>query len=186
MLGLGPPGVYGTVVVLGAGTLGLLAASVARSAGARHVIVTDRQPRRLETARRLGADVALDPAEDEVAARVAEVTSGGADLVIEAVGIEATRRQAVQLAAPGGTVVLLGNAEPESELPVVDVVNREIVLRGSYSCTDEELRRAVAFLAGGRIDSDGWVETTTLERGQEIFERLASDPAELVKVMFQL
>lgn len=185
MLGLAPSGVFGNVVVLGAGTLGLLTAAVARFAGAHHVIVTDTQPHRLDVARRLGADVALDAGEPDTTATILETTNGGADLVIEAVGIETTRRQAIEVAAPGGTVILLGNAEPESGLPVLDLVNREIVLRGSYSCTDEEFRRAIAMLADGRIDTEGWVEVTALDRGPEIFERLVSEPGDLMKVLLR-
>jgi threonine dehydrogenase-like Zn-dependent dehydrogenase len=183
MMGLGPSGVYGNIAILGAGTLGLLTTAMSRFAGGRRVIVTDTQPGRLDVARRLGADATLDASSGDTTGRIVELTGGGADLVIEAVGIEATRRQATEVAAPGATVVLLGNAEPESALPVLDVVNRELILRGSYSCTDEELRRAVAMLADGEVDTEGWVEVTTLDRGPEIFERLVSDPGDLVKVM---
>lgn len=185
MIGLGGTLLYRNIVVLGAGTLGLLAVAVARLAGAGHVIVTDTQEHRLEVARRLGAHLALD-ARDDLTERIVGETEGGADLVIEAVGITATRRQAIAVAAPGATVVLLGNAEGESELPVNDAVNRELALRGSYSCTDDEFRRAIAILADGRIETDSWIEMTEIDRGQEYFERLVVGGNALIKVMFQL
>jgi L-iditol 2-dehydrogenase len=186
MLGLGRYAVYRNVVVLGAGTLGLLCVAVARLAGARHVIVTDTQPHRLEVARHMGADLSFDARDEETSRRILEATEGGADLVLEAVGITATRRQAIEATAPGGTVVLLGNAEPESSLPILDVVNREITLHGSYSCTDDEFRRAIAILADGAIDTKSWVEMTTLDHGSAYFERLVQDPGNLVKVLFRL
>jgi threonine dehydrogenase-like Zn-dependent dehydrogenase len=186
MLDLAGRIVYRDVVILGAGTLGLLTAAAARLAGARHVVVTDTQAHRLAVAEQLGADITLNGLDDDTPRRIEEITDGGADIVIEAVGVTATRRQAIETAAPGGTVVLLGNAELESELPVLDVVNREITLQGSYSCTDEEFRRAIEILADGRIDTDSWVRTATLDQGPGYFERLVSDPGELVKIVFQL
>jgi L-iditol 2-dehydrogenase len=185
MLSLGTATVYQDIVVLGAGTLGLLTACLARLAGARHVIVTDTQPHRLDIARRLGADLTFNAREPHTPRRILEATEGGATLVIDAVGITATRRQAIEVAAPGATVILLGNAEPESPLPLIDVVNRELIVRGSYSCTDEEFRRAIALIADGGIDTGSWVTEVTLDQGQEIFQRLVRDPGDLIKVVFR-
>lgn len=185
MLSTGATAVYQDVVILGAGTLGLLTAALARLDGARHVIVTDTQPHRLEIARRLGADLTLNARDPDTPQSILEATEGGPPLVIDAVGITATRRQAVEVAAPGATVILLGNAEPESSLPAIEVVNRELIVRGSYSCTDEEFRRAISLLTDGHIDTDGWVQESTLDRGPEKFEQLVSDPAELIKVVFR-
>jgi 2-desacetyl-2-hydroxyethyl bacteriochlorophyllide A dehydrogenase len=185
MLSLGTATVYQDIVVLGAGTLGLLTARLARQAGARHVIVTDTQPHRLDIAHRLGADLTLNARAPHTPRRILEATEGGATLVIDAVGITATRRQAIEVAAPGATVILLGNAEPESPLPLIDVVNRELIVRGSYSCTDEEFRRAIALIADGGIDTGSWVTEVTLDQGQEIFQRLVRDPGDLIKVVFR-
>ena len=171
VLGLGGEAAGGIVVVIGAGTLGLLTVAVLGLRGARRVISVDLDPHRLEVARRLGADDVLDARDSDLARRMLELTGGGADLVVEAVGVGASRTTAIQAAGPGGTVVLLGNAESESTLPVNDAVNRELVLRGSYSCTDSELREAIDVLARGGIDTS-WVETAPLEHGPAMFGRL--------------
>lgn len=186
MLHLSRQEVYGEVVVLGAGTIGLLAVALAHFKGARHVIATDVDPQKLEIARELGADLALDAREPDTTDRIRELTGGGAGLVLDTAGFTASRQQAIAIAAPGAAVILLGLGEPNSELPILDVINRGISLHGSYSCTDAEFRQAIGLLADGVIAAEPWIETASLEEGPECFERLAAHTAGLVKVVFDL
>lgn len=186
MLRRGSAREYTDVVVLGAGTLGLVTVALARLTGARRVIATDTDSHRLKIARHLGADLTLDARDPDTTDRILEVTGGGAEVVIEAVGVSITRKQAIALARPGATVTLLGNLEPDSELPLLDVINREIDLRGSYASTDRDFRGAIAVLADGHIETHSWVEITSLERGQEYFERLSTSPGGLVKAQFAI
>src|SRR4029079_14805851 len=84
------------VVIVGAGPIGLLTLLAARRRGAGTIIVTDRDPHRLEVARRLGADQAIDVGSADPVAAVEAATGGrGADAVFEAVGISATVAQSV-------------------------------------------------------------------------------------------
>jgi threonine dehydrogenase-like Zn-dependent dehydrogenase len=168
----------GSVVIVGAGTLGLLAAAVARRAGYRSVVVADIRPEKLSLASQLGATSAVHI--DELNAAPA-----GADLVIEAVGVEATRRAAITTARPGATVVLLGNAEAESSLPVNEIVSRELVLTGSYSSTDAEFRAAIQLMAGGLIETESWTRVVPLEEGPASFEALSAG-RETAKVLLRL
>jgi threonine dehydrogenase-like Zn-dependent dehydrogenase len=186
MLNLAPAQTYRDVAVLGAGTIGLLTVALARFDGARHVIATDIDQHKLGIAERLGADVTLDAGEADTVDRVRSVTGGGADLVIDAAGFTATRQQAIRMAAPGATIVLLGLGEPVSDLPILDVINGEISLRGSYSCTDPEFRRSIDLLADGVIDAGSWIATAKLEEGPDCFERLTAHTTGLVKIVFDL
>lgn len=174
-----------SVVIVGAGALGILAAAVARQAGYGRVVVSDINAKRLEIAGHLGATDTILASDSDASERVLDVTGGGADLVIEAVGIEATRRMAIAAAAPGATVVLLGNAQRESLLPVNEIVNRELRLEGSYSSTDPEFRRAIEILAGGGIDTSSWTQQMPLESGPQCFERLAAGE-ETGKILLRL
>lgn len=176
----------GTVVVLGAGALGILTACMARLSGASRVIVTDVNEFRLGVARRLGADCVLDARDPETTRKILDITGGGARLIIDAAGYTFSRQQAIAVAAPGSTVVLLGLGEPVSELSMIDVINREIALRGSYSCTDEEFRRAIAILAEDKVDTSGWIEMASLTEGQHWFERLTAAAGDPIKVVFRL
>ena len=105
--------------------------------------------------------------------------------MIDAAGFTTSRRQAIAAVAAGGTVVLLGLSDPESELPILDIINREIAVRGSYASTDDDFRHAIAILEAGKIDTDSWIEPGRLEKGQEYFQALASHESELIKVVFE-
>jgi threonine dehydrogenase-like Zn-dependent dehydrogenase len=106
---------YGdTVVVQGAGGLGLNAIAVAKEMGADAVIAIDRVPGRLELARRFGADEVIDMNEhatpNDRVVKVKSLTGGrGADVVLEVVGVPEAFAEALQLARDGGTVVEIGN-----------------------------------------------------------------------------
>jgi threonine dehydrogenase-like Zn-dependent dehydrogenase len=186
MLNLGPMETYRDVVVLGAGTIGLLTVALARFNGARHVVATDVDSRKLAIAAGVGADVTLDSRQADTTDRILDATGGGADLIIDTAGITATRQQAIAIAAPGATVVLLGLGDVTSDLSVLDVINREISLQGSYSCNDVEFRRSIELLADRRIDAGSWIETAALEEGPQSFQRLASHTPGLVNIVFDL
>lgn len=97
-----------TVVVVGAGPVGLAAIMTARLFSPAHVVVVDPAHGRRQAAAALGADVLLDP-EDDVLERVRGLTDGlGADVAIEAVGIPATFEICVELVRPGGHVANVG------------------------------------------------------------------------------
>lgn len=122
------------VLILGAGPIGLGVLLAARSFGVR-TIVADLLDYRLDFARRLGADVVVNSAEDDLAAVVRREGEGyGVHAAFEAVGGRqvATLEQAVRLTAAGGRVIVLGSFASETvPLPVVDFKFREIELRGS-------------------------------------------------------
>src|SRR5262249_33821921 len=76
-------------------------------AGASLVIGVDSNPRRLEFARRMGADVVLDHTQQDVIAEIRRLTGGGADVAIEALGLQQTFENALRSVRPGGTVASL-------------------------------------------------------------------------------
>jgi len=97
------------VAVLGAGPIGLLSIRMARLAGAGEITATDLVPERLGAARRMGADMAWNAAGEDVVARIMDHTHGrGVDVVIEAAGSPETVEQAMEIARPAGTVVIVG------------------------------------------------------------------------------
>ncbi len=186
MARLAPPA-YADVAVIGAGTLGLMALQAFRAAGARRVVALDMAPNRLEVAARLGAHAAINPADGDAVGAVREALGGAQPaVVVEAVGHTATRRQALELVAPTGTVVLLGLAEEESALNLLSAINREVRIQCSYGSSDADFRDAINLIADGRVDVTSWVERLTLDRGQETFTRLVDDPRGLVKALFIL
>ena len=100
-----------TVVILGAGNIGLTAVVAARALGAGKVFVTARHEQQAAMAKMLGADEALPPDGPALQEALAEVTDGrGADLTIETVGgkSNATLKQAIKVTRPQGRIVILG------------------------------------------------------------------------------
>ena len=98
-----------SAVVIGLGGVGLSAVMAAVAAGADRVIAVDTQPQKLELARQVGATHALDGADAPTTRReVVRLTDGGADHVLECIGLTATVELAIELARPGGTITLVG------------------------------------------------------------------------------
>lgn len=176
-----------TVVIVGAGTIGLLTLLAAKLAGAGTVVITDKSVHRLAVAKQLGADVTINVAQEEPWPVVQGLTGGaGADAVIEAVGFSATVQQAMALVRPGGHVTWIGNSQPVIEINMQSVVTREVTIQGAYAFHDE-FPQAIAAIASGRINPLPLVEETvgTLADVLTAIRDLAEGKKEAVKVVFQ-
>src|SRR3954447_12666010 len=97
-----------SVVVFAQGPIGLSATAGARIAGATLIIGVDSVPRRLEQAKRMGADVVLNFKEQDVVQEIKRLTGGGADVAIEALGTQPTFESCLHSVRPGGVVSSLG------------------------------------------------------------------------------
>ena len=183
---LTPLSLMASVVIVGAGTIGLLALLAARLKGAGTVVVTDRSAHRLERAQQLGADIVVNVAEQDPVAAVHAVTDGaGADAAIEAVGISATVQQALAVTRIGGHVTWIGNSAPEVTLNMQQVVTREITIRGAYGFNDE-FAHAIEVLRMGRIDVTPLIEKIApLEAGPQLVHDLATGTLDAVKVILK-
>lgn len=160
-----------TVVVLGAGGVGLQAIQFAQLAGARTLAV-DIDARKLKAARQFGvADVALGP--DEARALVDEATGGvGADLIINTVGYGDVYEQASHLVRRGGRIVAVGYAPGQfARVETGLLVLAEIDLLGSRYALRYEIERVLSLFAEGRIRAvvD---EVLPLEEANVAFDRL--------------
>ncbi len=137
------------VAIVGAGTIGLSAALVARSHGAAGVVLIDVIAAKLARAEELGAiGVAAGPDEAPaaVAQRARDALGGAADLVVDAVGNESSFAQALALVKDGGAVLLIGNLAKSIPLPLQTCVTREIGLIGSYGFDRPAFAGALAML----------------------------------------
>jgi len=175
-----------TVVVVGAGTIGLFVIQAARLRGAARVIVTDLSDYRLELARKLGADVRVNPQREDLREAVLRETGGrGAPAVFEAVGFARTLRDAVSAVAMGGRVAMIGNLEKTAELDVQEIVARELTLVGSYASAGE-FRACLEAMAEGRLDTAPVIsEVLPLSEGKRAFERLLRREEKLLKVLLE-
>jgi 2-desacetyl-2-hydroxyethyl bacteriochlorophyllide A dehydrogenase len=176
-----------SVMVIGAGTIGLMAARLIEDRGASRCVVVDTNPARLHWASNWGATSVLDPKTDDVASFVKDSTSGeGMDSVVDAVGLGATRAQGLACVRRGGRVVLIGLHENMTTIPGNEIVRFEKQIIGSFSYSDEDFRRAVLLADNGFIEtSSGWLDIRGLESGPASFEEQAGGLAKHSKVLLR-
>ncbi|MEU8962827.1 alcohol dehydrogenase catalytic domain-containing protein [Streptomyces sp. NPDC048491] len=140
-----------SLVVIGAGGVGLAVVQVAVADGA-HVIAVDPHAPSREQARRYGAHAVIDPgAADPVAAVGTASADEGCDVVVDTVGNEYTVGQAVRMTRTRGRVVLVGYTGRPAPLDVLDVVVRETEIRGSVGATLADARTAMGMAAAGLL-----------------------------------
>ncbi|KAK4538704.1 hypothetical protein CDCA_CDCA19G4729 [Cyanidium caldarium] len=193
--------VQSRVVVLGAGPIGLACLMVAKAYGAVPVVVTDVSEQRLQVARyHCGADAVVcvreDRSEAETVKAVRQALGGdadggdvGADAVIDCCGAESTMRVALQVAASGGRVCLVGMAQDEMRLPLVAASTREVDVVGVFRYRNT-YPRCIGLLASGKLNARALIthrlkglDAQQLLQGFEM-ARTGADGA--IKVMFDV
>jgi len=125
-----PPSPGGSVVVLGAGPIGLMYLMLYRLMGAGTVVAVEPRERRRGVARELGADAALDFGSN-LEGEIRRILPHGADIVVDAAGT--LLDTAVRLARPGGSVVLFGMIQhARQQVEQYDITRKELTVVGSY------------------------------------------------------
>ena len=173
-----------TVLVIGAGMIGLLLLQAARAAGSSRVFVCDVDPTRLALAEKLGADRTILATGAALTEEILRETGGnGVDIVLEAVGREETIVAAIDCVRKGGTVSLVGNISPQVTLPLQKVVSRQIRLQGSCASAGE-YQQAIDLIASGKINVDLLITAVApLSDGPAWFERLHAREPNLMKIV---
>jgi L-idonate 5-dehydrogenase len=169
------------VLVTGCGPIGALAVIAARRAGASNIVVTDLGDYPLRTALKVGADQAINVAEqpDGLAAFTAE--KGQFDVLFEASGNERALRGAFDALRPRGIIVQIG-VGGEVTLPINVIVAKEFELRGTFRF-HEEFGIAVDLLNKGRIDIKPLISATVPYRDAGRAFALAADRSKAMKVL---
>ncbi|MDP6342381.1 MAG: alcohol dehydrogenase catalytic domain-containing protein [Alphaproteobacteria bacterium] len=144
-----------SVAVFGCGAVGLSAIQGARVAGAGRIIAVDTNRQRLEAAGRLGATELLCPDDGEPSEAILQLSDGGVDLAVEAVGSPLVARQAFEAIAPGGRAVVVGltSYRDEIKVPVVSLL-LDRTLRGSIHGSANPARdipRLFELMEGGQL-----------------------------------
>lgn len=143
-----------TVFVSGLGGAGLLCVQVAKAYGASKVIAADFFEMKRKVALEVGADVAVDPKAEDVVARVRAETGGGADVAMEAVGLEPSFRACEEAVRAGGIISVFGTHLTPIELDLTQWEGRSLqlhIMREPRHEMPAMLRKAVELLASGRV-----------------------------------
>lgn len=172
-----------TVAIIGAGPIGLLHLLIVKKKGAGKVISIDLVEERLNFARRLGADEAINAGKEDVIKKVWQLTSGyGADVVIEAIGLPNTWEQALKLVKKGGTVLEFGGCPPGTEIKVNTQLLHygEVTVRGAFHATPLDFKKALNLIASKTIDVKSLItRKMALENIKEAFEILSTSKSEI-------
>lgn len=141
------------VVIMGAGSVGLMTLQAALAAGAGKIIVTDTDDWRLEKAKSLGATATINARQD-ILARIQDLTRGDyADATIEASGSSEATVQAVKVTRRGGTISLVGVYETgEFTYPLLDVIMKELTVVGNIDGANV-FQRSLELMASRRFDA---------------------------------
>ncbi|MFJ9553268.1 S-(hydroxymethyl)mycothiol dehydrogenase [Nocardiopsis sp. NPDC101807] len=168
-----------SVAVIGCGGVGCAAVAGARLAGANRIIAVDLEDRKLDQARGFGATHTVNASAADPVEAIRELTGGfGADVVIDAVGLPSTYKQAFYARDLAGTVVLVGVPTPEMrlELPLLDVFGRGGALKSSWygDCLpSRDFPMLVDLHLQGRLDLGAFVsEEIGLGDIEEAFVRM--------------
>jgi L-iditol 2-dehydrogenase len=175
-----------TAAVVGCGMIGQLTIQAAKAAGFATVIGVDVDDAKLTVARAAGADAVLNSRTGDAPAEIRARTNGrGADAVLEAVGMTEPIRTAIAAVRKGGAVTLIGNFSAQIDLPLQQVVTRQIRLQGSCASAGE-YPKCIELMASGRIRVDNLISACTpLEDAASWFDRLYRHEPNLMKVIVQ-
>ena len=139
------------VVLLGIGGVSIHGVQIARLWEAE-VLVTSRQPARLQKALEHGAARAVNPETEDLKKAVFDFTRGqGADVVLDSIGLESSIQEAVDMLRPGGRVVAFGNIQPGFSLRFMDLFLKEKEILGARANTKEDLVAVTALAASGKV-----------------------------------
>jgi alcohol dehydrogenase/L-iditol 2-dehydrogenase len=144
-----------TVAVIGPGPIGLLCALMARLAGAGHLIVIGipADAHRLEVAKKLGAETVLGAKGEDVAEWVRNFGDGyGIDLVIDAAGVSASLKTALDIVRPAGQITKVGWGPQPLNFSLDQLVQKAATLQGSFSHNWPIWEKVISLLASGKLD----------------------------------
>ncbi|HUZ93524.1 MAG TPA: galactitol-1-phosphate 5-dehydrogenase [Edaphobacter sp.] len=175
-----------SVLVVGAGMIGLLAIQAFRVFGCKRVFAIDLEESKLEIARQLGADETFPATDPNLASRLKAVNGcEEVDIAVDVVGGQHSINSAISHVRRGGTVTLIGNLAPAVEIPLQSVVTRQLRLLGSCASAGE-YGECISLMESGAIKVAPLISVLApLREGAEWFERLYRREPGLMKVILQ-
>ncbi len=184
-VGITPIRINDTVAVVGCGMIGLLVIQSLRLAGCGNIIALDIDPKKLDLAKKIGADFTIDSGKENVEQRLREITSGGVKTAFDVVGISSSIATAAAVLKKGGWLTLIGNLSPKVDFPLQSIVTRQISVQGSCASSGE-YGACLDMIARKAVDIDFLIsQTAPLEEGQIWFDRLYAGREELLKVILK-
>ena len=154
------------ILIQGAGAIGLLCGLVLnKEKKSTNIIMSDPNKKRLdECAKYLKANF-VSP-NDKL------IKEDNFDLILESVGLEVTRHQAIKSIAPGGTILHIGLTQPSGTFDFKKLTIQEITLVGTYCYTNKDFQKTLKILTEKKLGDLGWIEYRDLKKGSEAFDEI--------------
>jgi L-iditol 2-dehydrogenase len=174
-----------SVLVVGAGMIGLMATQIALRSGACRVLVADVLADRIAVAKRLGATAVIDSSRQDIAQTVLGLTGGrGVDVAIEAAGFAATYDSCLQSLRKKGRLLALGFSDKQVPFSMKELVYREISIQGCTTMVDFEVGSTIELLARRKLDVRPLVtHEFPLAEAQKAFETASDRQSKSIRVM---
>jgi len=175
-------GLGSKVVVIGAGPIGLMHSELAKSKGAKTVIMVDISPSRLEMAKSFSLDFLIDASKENPVEKVKEITGGeGADAVIVACPSGEAQVEAIEMAGIRGRVSFFGGLPSEKSHINIDanlIHYKEIGVFGAFSSSNQHYHKALKIIKGGRVTLKKFITSSyPLDRIEEALKILSQGKA---------
>ena len=175
------------IFIIGSGTIGLCCLLVAKSLGFQDVTVVDLISDKLQRAKNFGGNtllIEMNSTPDDVAGQIKEKLGVYPDLVVDAVGVKASFDQAFQMVNEKGSLLLIGNLAKSVELPLQDLVSKEISLIGTYGFDLKAFQEGVKILPELQDQLQTFIEGhCTLEETPEVMTALAKGERKALKIV---
>lgn len=169
------------VVILGGGVMGLMHLQLAKLRGAQTMVV-ELSPIRAKNAKKLGADIVLEQDVGIVTDKVKEIFEGGADTVIECIGIPQATEAAIKMVRPGGTILLFGISTKSSNIDLYQMYFYEIKIQASRSSSPKDFIEAIRLVSSGQIDLTSYVsKIVDFKNLPEAFEEIEKEKDKILR-----
>ncbi len=182
---LGDVKVGDSVLIIGGGIIGLMAAEFAKLNGATYVALMETNMKRAKKGLKYGKiDEIFNATDKDVITKAIKKSNGGFDKVIECCGNQYAVSEAIMCVKPGGTVVLVGVATGNISIPVVAAVMKEAKLQGAIAYTEQEFETCIELISKRVIDVEKYIDQKIpLEKVQDAFTDLTSGETTNIKIV---
>lgn len=175
-----------SVLIVGAGPIGLLTVQVALASGASQIFVSDLSENRLKMAKKIGATHTFNAKDKDIPQRIKEMTGNGVDVFIDAAGVQASFNTGINSLRNGGTAVLVALFGKEVTHDALNQTLRELTIIGTAAYRNI-FPQVIALISSGRLPVEKLITSTIsldeiVEKG---FEALVKDPSE-VKILLEI